>query len=113
MKTLFNKLIIISSIIFLSLFSFQASAADLSSAKKAGIIGEQASGYIGFVKSAPSDVKQLVASVNKKRKARYQNIAKSKKIALSEVAKVGGAKAMSKTARGNYIKPQGKGWVKK
>lgn len=90
-----------------------ASAADLASAKKAGIIGEQANGYIGFVKAAPSDVKQLVASVNQKRKTRYQNIAKSKKIALSQVAKVGGEKAMSKTLKGNYIKPQGKGWVKK
>ncbi|PHS20396.1 MAG: hypothetical protein COA86_00125 [Kangiella sp.] len=113
MKTLLNKLFLVTSIIFLSAISFHASSADLSSAKRAGIIGEQASGYIGFVKSAPSDVKQLVASVNKKRKARYQNIAKSKKIALSQVAKVGGKKAMSKTAKGNYIKPQGKGWVKK
>ena len=113
MKTNLNKLLMISSIIFLSIFSFQASAADLSSAKRAGLIGEQANGYIGFVKPAPSDVKQLVASVNNKRKARYKNIAKSKKIALSQVAKVGGKTAMSKTAKGNYIKPQGKGWVKK
>jgi uncharacterized protein YdbL (DUF1318 family) len=113
MKTLLNKLLIVTSIILFSVFSFQAYAADLTSAKKSGIIGEQASGYIGFVKSAPSDIKQLVASVNKKRKTRYQNIAKSKKIALSEVAKVGGKKAMSKTAKGNYVKPQGKGWVKK
>ena len=113
MKTLFNKSFLIVSFIVLSAFSFQVFAANLASAKKAGIIGEQATGYIGFVKSAPSDVKQLVASVNKKRKARYQNIAKGKKLALSEVARVGGQKAMAKTAKGNYIKPQGKGWVKK
>lgn len=95
------------------LFSTSLFAASLTDAKKAGYIGEQANGYIGYVKSAPADVKELVAEVNKKRNARYKKIAKAQKLSLSEVEKIGGQKAMDKTSAGNFIKPAGKGWVKK
>jgi len=103
------KLFIAISILFTS----QLMAADLGSAKDAGLIGEQANGYIGFVKSAPNDVRALVKTVNEKRKARYKKIAKSKKISLSDVAKIGGKKAFEKTKTGNYIKPAGSSWTKK
>jgi len=95
------------------LFSGQLMAADLSSAKDAGLIGEQANGYIGLVTSVPADVKALVKEVNAKRKARYMKIAQSKKIALSEVTKIGGLKAIEKTKSGNYIMRVGEGWTKK
>jgi len=108
MKTI-TKFIFILSIIFTG----QLFAADLSSAKDAGIIGEQGNGYIGFVKAAPADVKALVKEVNAKRKARYMKIAKSKQIALSEVTKIGGQKAIEKTKPGNYIMRVGEGWTKK
>ena len=108
MKNL-TKLILMASVVFTS-FAF---AASLGSAKSAGIIGEQANGYIGFVKSAPEDVKALVKSVNEKRKVRYKQIAISKKISLNDVAKIGGQKAIEKTASGNYVKRAGEGWIKK
>lgn len=95
------------------LFTAQLLAADLTSAKSAGMIGEQSNGYIGLVKSAPSDVKELVKTVNLKRKNRYKKIAISKKIALSEVEKIGGKKAIAKTISGNYVKRNGQGWSKK
>ncbi len=94
-------------------FTGQLMAADLTSAKNAGLIGEQANGYIGFVKAVPADVNALVKDVNAKRKARYTKIAKSKEIALSDVAKIGGQKAIEKTKKGNYIMMEGDGWTKK
>ena len=95
------------------LFSGQLFAADLTSAKKEGVIGEQASGYIGIVKSASSEIKSLVETVNEKRKARYKKIAISKKLSLKDIEKIGGSKAIEKTKSGNYIKPEGQGWKKK
>ncbi len=95
------------------LFSGHLMAADLSSAKDAGLIGEQENGYIGFVTAVPADVKALVEEVNAKRKARYMEIAQSKKIALSDVAAIGGKTAIEKTKSGNYIIRAGSGWIKK
>ncbi len=102
-----SKLFIVLSIVF----SSQLMAADLSSAKNDGLIGEQANGYIGFVKAVPADVRKLVNDVNDKRKERYQQIAKSKKVSLSDVARIGGKKAIEKTKPGNYIKPDDSQWV--
>ena len=104
-----NKLFLV----FVFIFSGQLMAANLAPAKSAGIIGEQASGYIGFVKAASADVKQMVLDVNAKRKAKYKQIAKKQKISLGEVEKIGGKKAIAKTKSGNYVKRAGAGWTKK
>ena len=91
-----------------------AAAADLNTAKSQGWIGEQANGYLGLVRSgAPADIRALVADVNKKRKARYQQTANKHGTALSEVEKVGGKTTIAKTARGNFIKDAGGRWRKK
>jgi len=104
-----NKLFLVLALIF----SGQLMAANLAPAKSAGIIGEQANGYIGFVKAAPADVKKMVQEVNAKRKAKYKQIAKKQKISLGEVEKIGGNKAIAKTKPGNYVKRAGSGWTKK
>jgi len=109
MMKILTKLFLVVTIFL----SGQLMAADLSSAKDAGLIGEQANGYIGFVKAVPADVKKLVNEVNDKRKARYKQIAQSKKIALSDVAKIGGKRAIEKTKSGNYIMLAGGSWTKK
>ena len=108
MKTI-SKLFIVIAL----LFSSQLFASELSSAKDAGLIGEQSNGYIGFVTNVSGDIKSLVKSVNAKRKARYTKIAKDKQLPLSEVTKIGGAQAISKTKRGNYVMRAGGGWTKK
>ncbi|MDQ7049099.1 MAG: YdbL family protein [Enterobacterales bacterium] len=97
----------------LLLISTSAFASSLTDIKAAGIIGEQANGYIGFVKPASDEVKKLVSSVNAKRKVQYQKIAKSKRIMLHEVEIIAGRKAMQKTLSGNYIKPASSDWSKK
>lgn len=108
MKTV-SKLLIAITI----LFSSQLFASQLSDAKQAGLIGEQANGYIGFVTTVSGDIKSLVKSVNAKRKARYMKIAKDKKLPLSEITKIGGTQAIAKTKSGNYIMRAGAGWTKK
>ncbi len=88
-------------------------AADLDSAKADGLIGEMPNGYLGLVvSSAPSDVKALIADVNAKRKAKYQEVATSRNIELSKVELIAGKKAIEKTKSGHFIKVDGN-WIKK
>jgi len=103
------KLFLVLSLIF----SGQLMASKLTAPKDAGVIGEQSNGYIGFVKKASDEVKNLVKTVNKKRKDRYKAIAIKQKLSLNEVEKIGGQKAIEKTKSGHYIKLAGKGWTKK
>jgi len=95
-------------------WSMQAVAMDLQSAKKTGMVGETRSGYLGIVSSAASaEVKALVADINKKRKSKFQEIAKRNGTSVSAIEKLAGKKAISKTPPGQYIMtPSGK-WVKK
>ena len=91
-----------------------AAAGSLTQYKADGLIGEQANGYIGIVsQNAPAEVKKLVAEVNARRKAGYQNIAKKQGTRLEDVEKVGGNKAIEKTLKGNYIRDAGGRWRKK
>ena len=93
-----------------------AVAADMSlaDAKREGLVGEQNDGYLGVVDSGSSSaVSSLVRSVNSKRRAEYERIAKSNEISRADVEALAGQKALQKTAAGNYIKRQGQGWQKK
>ena len=88
-------------------------AADLSSAKSGGQIGEKEDGYIGFVVAAPApDVVALVNDVNAKRRAHYEKIAKQNGITRSDVEALAGQKAIEKTASGDYVFSGGR-WLKK
>ena len=100
-------------LMFAIIASGQIMASSLTPAKSDGIIGEQANGYIGFVTTASAEIKALVADVNKKRKLRYQQIAQSKKLSLSDVESIGGQQAITKTKSGHYIMRAGEGWTKK
>lgn len=91
-----------------------ALAGALDQPKADGLIGEQANGYLGLVVAdAPADVRALVREVNAKRKARYEEIARKEGIPLSEVEKIGGAKAIERTLPGNYIRDASGQWRRK
>jgi len=88
-------------------------AADIDQAKRDGLIGERADGYLGLVvESAPADVRALVASVNNKRKEEYARIAKQNNITLEQVQALAGKKTIEKTRAGDYILVNG-GWKRK
>ena len=99
--------------IMISLVVSQVWAMDLNSAKGAGLIGEKANGYLGIVsKPASQEATSLLKSINSKRKAKYQEIAKSKGVALKVVEKQAGEKVIGKARAGHYIN-NGSGWKKK
>ena len=109
MKTLMKALVL-----SLLLTIHGAFAADLSTAKQQGWVGEQNNGYLGVVRAdAPADVKALVANVNAQRKAEFTQIARKNGIAEAEAARVFAREAAERTAPGNYIQSAGGGWVKK
>ena len=93
------------------LLALPAFALDLGAAKSGGLVGETSSGYLAAVKSS-GEVDNLVASINSKRKAHYQQIAKQNGISLQAVEVRAGQKAMEKTPAGEYINSGG-GWKKK
>jgi hypothetical protein len=99
----------------LALLSAPAAYADaLGDAKANGYIGERTDGTLGLVKSdAPAEVKQLVRSINAKRKQRYAEIAKTNETTIDAVATLAGQKAIAKTSPGNYVQNASGAWVKK
>ena len=89
-------------------------AANLTSAKQAGLIGEQPNGYLGLVvATAPADVRALRADVNKKRLVHYQKIARANGLSLSSVEKLAGKKAIKKTQSGQFIRLASGQWTRK
>lgn len=97
-----------------SLIGVQATWADeLDDAKAQGLVGEKANGYLGLVvESAPASVKQVVETINSKRKEKYMEVANARNISLAQVEAIAGQKAMEKTKSGHYIEVNGR-WVKK
>ena len=108
------KILMKACLLSLFLIVHGAFAADLSTAKQQGWVGEQANGYLGLVKDgAPADLKALVAEVNGQRKAQFAQIAAKNGIAEAEAAKVFAQEAAARTLPGNYIQSPAGGWVKK
>lgn len=105
-QTRFSKLLRSSALWFSALVvigALTANAATLDGAKSAGQIGEGTDGYLHLVdKNAPGDVKALVKEVNSKRKAKYQDIAKTRGASTESVAALAGAKLVKRTPAGQY-----------
>lgn len=89
-------------------------AISLQDAKAQGLVGEQANGYLGLVKSSASaEVKALVNEINAQRRKEYQGIARRNNTELNVVEALAGKKAIEKTASGQYVKLPSGQWVKK
>jgi uncharacterized protein YdbL (DUF1318 family) len=108
MKTIYQK--ILAALALLTL-SFSAAALDLSQAKAQGLVGEMPNGYLALVKQ-DSAAQKLIRTVNSKRKANYQVLAKKNGISLQQVEALAGEKAIARTARGHYVFVNGT-WKKK
>jgi len=91
-----------------------AFALSLDEAKGRGLVGETPTGYLAPVAGNPSPaVQALVRVINAKRRARYQEIAKKNGIAVADVEKLAGKKAIEKTPPGQYVRTPSGEWVKK
>lgn len=108
-----NMKILRTSIFLLSfLAAAPAFAMGLAEAKSIGLVGETPQGYIAAVSTPDDATRNLISTVNEKRKARYKRIAQDNGTSLEAVELVAGEKAIRKTRPGHYIL-QGGAWVKK
>jgi len=96
----------------LVLGALPAFALELQDAKDQGLVGETPSGYLEAVNTPTAEVRELVDSINAKRKQHYQKIANGNNTSLSAVEKLAGEKAIEKSKAGHYIK-QGGQWKQK
>jgi len=87
-------------------------AIDLQTAKAKGLVGETPTGYLAPVSSPTPEIKQLIDSINTKRKAEYQKVATQNGTSLQAVELLAGKKTNEKSAPGHYVKIGGD-WKKK
>jgi len=91
-----------------------AAALDLDAAKRQGLVGEQTNGYVGAVAASPSaDVSALVADVNAKRQAAYQEVARKNGTALEAVAALAAQKLIDHAPPGAWIGDGSGKWYQK
>jgi uncharacterized protein YdbL (DUF1318 family) len=79
----------ISALVFgLLVFAAPAFAQDslVEQARAAGLVGEQADGYLGIVGSAPADLKARVDQINIKRRALYTQTASERGVTVDDMA---------------------------
>lgn len=91
-----------------------AAADALGDAKRAGLVGEQADGYLGIVEPPGSAaVRALVEDINDRRRERYRGIAADNGIELEAVELLAGQKAIEKTPAGQFIRLPSGPWRRK
>lgn len=74
----------------------QAEDAAVAAAKKAGTVGEQSDGYLGFAKPPSADLKAAVNAVNIKRRQIYTDIAGQGKGSVEAVATARGCEQLAR-----------------
>ena len=91
-----------------------ASKAAVDAAKAAGIVGEQADGFLGFVKPGDAATQAAVAEINAGRSEVYrQAAAKNNVTPAAAGAAAFQSVVMGKIKPGEFYKPAGGGWVRK
>ena len=90
----------------------QAMALTLSDAKSQGLIGEMATGYVGYPSAPSAAVKQLGDGVNLGRKSHYADIAAKEGTSLTVVEQLAGKKLIEQAPAGTYVN-DGSGWRRK
>jgi uncharacterized protein YdbL (DUF1318 family) len=86
----------------------------IGDAKAQGLVGEANTGYIAAVHApASAEVRALIADVNAKRKAEFQETARKNSTTLAQVANRFYELAVQRTARGNYYQDSNGRWKKK
>lgn len=98
----------------LALLLQNAWAIDLDSAKAQGLVGEANTGYLAAVKTpASGEVQALIADVNRKRKAKFEDTAGKTGATVAQVAFRFYQLAVQNTAPGNYYQDANGRWQKK
>ena len=89
-------------------------AIDIHDAKAQGLIGEANTGYIAAVQSpASAEVRALIAEVNGKRKAHFEETARKTGTTVVQVANRFYELAVQKTSPGHFYQDSNDRWKKK
>lgn len=101
-------------VLMCSLTVSSAWAVTKDEAKTQGLIGEQANGYLGIVIAQPGpDLKNLVSSINKKRRAAYDKGANKAGVERAVFEIRMGQRLQQRAPSGHYIQLQNGNWQKK
>ncbi|HXS06049.1 MAG TPA: DUF1318 domain-containing protein [Rhizomicrobium sp.] len=88
--------------------------AAVDAAKVAGTVGEQADGYLGYVKgSADAATTAAVTAINAARADVYAQTAAKSGVSRDAAGQATGAQLIAKVPAGGYYKPLGGAWTKK
>jgi uncharacterized protein YdbL (DUF1318 family) len=86
----------------------------LEAARRDGVVGEQADGYLGLVTgSASPEVKKLVEEVNAQRRAKYAEVAKQRGIDVATFAAITGKKLVEESPSGSFVRGADGRWVRR
>ena len=101
--------------VFALFFALQSAwALDLQAAKDQGLVGEAKTGYLAARQSpASAEVRALVSSVNAKRKAQFEKMARNTNTTVAQVANRFYELAVQRTKPGHYYQDASGRWVKK
>jgi len=104
----------ILAVILLTLAAQTAWGLDIGTAKSAGLVGEANTGYLAAVKTpASAEIAALIADVNAKRKAKFQQTADDTGATLVQVAYRFYELAVKNTDPGNYYQDANGNWQQK
>ena len=91
-----------------------ASKAAVDAAKAGGMVGEQADGFLGFVKPGDAATQAAVSEINAGRAEVYQQAAGKNGVTPAAAgAAAFQSVVMGKLKTGEFYKPAGGGWVRK
>jgi uncharacterized protein len=103
-----------------ALIATNASAVDqngpIDQAMNAGVVGEQADGYLGFVRpptAAQADLQRRVNEVNIRRRGVYVQVARDSGETLDRVALLQALRQITKTPAGEYFQDLSDTWCVK
>ena len=89
-------------------------ASPLDDAKAAGLIGERPDGYVAAVQPNPApDIAALVADINAKRRAAYQDIAAKENVPVDQVGALTAEKIRRQARVGEYFQNPDGTWSQK
>jgi len=92
---------------------FRERLPEINALKDAGVIGENAEGYVEFVEKEQKKSKDLVKAENEDRKALYKSIADSTGTTLELVGQRRALKIAAEAPSGHYLKDGQGAWQKK
>ena len=90
-----------------------AAADSLDNALRAGLVGETTRGYVAPVKPPTPAVTSLVNDINKRRRAKYSEIAQKNNLPLAQVEALAGKRIIERAASGTFVQDNGGAWRRK